>query len=109
MSPIFNSKNRTVEPAECNPLFTTKISYPNTIPEKHPTTINCILFKCHFLISAEYKKLRQCMVYYTGFLLTADRLNTKHCFNICNLVARASKTPETGMKIYPIHAKNGSL
>lgn len=70
--------------------------------------MNCILFKCNFLIFAEDKNLKPAMVYYTGFLFPADRSKTKHCFNTCHLVARHSRTPETGMKIYPICAKNGS-
>lgn len=109
MSPIFNSKNRTVEPAEYNALFIAKISYPKTVAERNPTTMKCILFKRHFLIFAEDKKLKPRMVYYIGSLLPADRSKTKHCFNIYHLVASVSETPETGMKQYPIHVKNGSL
>lgn len=108
-----------MEPAEYNPLFTTKISYPKSVAEKSPTTMNCLLFKRHFLISAEDKKLKPYTVYFTEFLLPADESKKKFSienkywkqipvFNICRLVARASKTPETVMKIYPIHAKDGS-
>lgn len=71
--------------------------------------MKCILFKCSFLIFAEDKKLKPCMVYYIGFPFPDYRSKTKHCFNTCHSVARASKTPETGMKIYPIRDKNGSL